>query len=61
MSALQNHVILMFLYSVATALFFSLLWKPRGRERNRFFVVLFLSLFAGGLALAWIMAPFPIR
>jgi hypothetical protein len=51
----------MFFYAVLTGLFFSLLWKNTREERIRFFVVVFASLFIGGIALAWLMYPFPIR
>lgn len=51
----------MFLYALGTALFFALLWKHEKRERIRFFILIFVALFAGGLALGWIMFPFPIR
>ena len=51
----------MFLYAVATALFFTLLWKQGKRDRIRFFLFVFLSLFFGGIALGWVMYPFPIR
>lgn len=58
---LRQHIVLMFLYALATALFFTLLWKQGRRERIRFFVFVFISLFAGGIALAWVMYPFPLR
>jgi cytochrome bd-type quinol oxidase subunit 2 len=61
MSLLRHHIVLMFLYAVATALFFTLLWKHGRRERIRFFLFVFLSLVAGGMALAWVMYPFPLR
>lgn len=61
MSLLESHVVLMFVYAVVTALFFSLLWKRGKRERIRFFALVFCSLFLGGILLAWIMYPFPIR
>ena len=61
MSVLRHHIVLMFLYAVATALFFTLLWKQGRRERIRFFLFVFLSLFAGGIALAWVMYPFPLK
>ncbi|HKO58543.1 MAG TPA: hypothetical protein VJ276_21940 [Thermoanaerobaculia bacterium] len=61
MSLLRNHVVLMFLYAAATALFFALLWKDEKQERIRFFVRVFVALFVGGLALAWVMYPFPLR
>lgn len=51
----------MFLYAVATALFFALLWKQERRDRIRFFLFVFLSLFFGGVALGWIMMPFPVK
>ncbi|MGZ7078380.1 MAG: hypothetical protein ACXVJT_03105 [Thermoanaerobaculia bacterium] len=54
---LRHHVVLMFLYAVATALFFALLWKQGRRERIRFFLFVFISLFFGGIALAWVMYP----
>ena len=58
---LRNHVVLMFLYAAATALFFSLLWRTERRERIRFFLWMFVSLFLGGIALAWAMYPFPLK
>lgn len=61
MSVLRNHVLLMLFYAIATGTFFALLWKDSRRERIRFFVVVFVSLFIGGLALAWAMYPFPLR
>jgi cytochrome bd-type quinol oxidase subunit 2 len=60
-SLLRNHAVLMFLYAVATAAFFTLLWKHERQERIRFFLFVFLSLFIGGIALGWAMYPFPIR
>lgn len=61
MSFLRSHVVLMLFYAIATGIFFSLLWKTGRRERIRFFLIVFCSLFFGGLALAWIMYPFPLR
>jgi hypothetical protein len=58
---LRNHIVLMFLYAVAAGLFFALLWKSGRQERIRFFWLVFISLFFGGVALAWVMYPFPIR
>lgn len=58
---LRNHIVLMFLYAVATALFFTLLWKTERREQIRFFLFVFLSLFFGGIVLAWVMFPFPLK
>ena len=61
MSLLRTHVVLMFLYAAATALFFALLWKEEKRERVRLFVLIFCSLFLGGIVVGWAMYPFPLR
>ena len=61
MSLLRNHLVLMFLYAVATALFFALLWKEEKREQIKTFVLIFCSLFIGGIIVAWLMFPFPLR
>ncbi len=61
MSLLRNHVVLMFIYALATALFFALLWKEEKRDRIRFFVAVFSALFLGGIILGWMMYPFPLR
>jgi hypothetical protein len=60
-SLLHSHVVLMLIYALATALFFTLLWKSGRSERIRFFLFVFLSLFFGGIALAWVMFPFPLK
>jgi cytochrome bd-type quinol oxidase subunit 2 len=60
-SLLRNHAVLMLLYSLGTAGFFTLLWKQGRSERIRFFLFVFLSLFFGGIALGWAMYPFPLR
>jgi len=51
----------MFFYAVATGVFFTFLWKYERRERIRFFLVVFCSLFLGGIVLSWLMYPFPIK
>jgi hypothetical protein len=61
MSLLRNHIVLMFIYAVMTGIYFALLWKHTRRERIRFFLFVFFSLFFGGIALAWLMYPFPLR
>ena len=61
MTVLRNHIILMFLYAVATGLFFALLWRSETRERVRFFIILFLSLMLGGILLGWVMYPAPFK
>lgn len=61
MSLLRSHLVLMFIYAAATGAFFALLWKTTRSERLRTFVIIFLSLFFGGMAVAWAMYPFPLR
>lgn len=61
MSFFRSHVVLMFIYSVATGLFFALLSKETRREQIRFFLFIFCALFIGGIMLAWIMFPFPLH
>ena len=57
---LRQHAVLMFIYAAATAAFFALLWKSGRRERIRSFLIIFCSLFFGGLALGWAMFPLPL-
>ena len=59
MSFLQSHVVLMFFYALATALFFALLWKETKRDRIRTFLVIFSALFFGAIAIGWLMYPAP--
>jgi hypothetical protein len=61
MSILRNHIVLMFLYAAGTGIFFALLWKETHSERIRTFLTIFCSLFIGGIALGWLMFPFPLR
>lgn len=57
----SSHIVLMFVYAVATGLFFALLWKRDRRDRIRLFLTIFCSLFFGGIALGWLMYPFPLK
>ena len=61
MSLLRAHVVLMFLYALATGVFFALLWKEDRRERLRLFLVVFFSLFLGAIVLGWVMYRLPVR
>ena len=61
MSLLRNHIVLMLFYAAACGVFFALLWKQTRAERIRFFFRVFLSLFVGGIILAWVMYPFPLK
>ena len=59
MSLLRTHVVMMFLYAVATAGFFALLWKETRPERIRSFLIIFFSLFLGAIVLGWVMYVLP--
>lgn len=61
MSFFRNHIVLMFLYAVAAGVFFALLWRHERRERIKLFLVIFCALFLGGIAVGWLMFPFPLR
>ncbi|HEX8169473.1 MAG TPA: hypothetical protein VF824_02910 [Thermoanaerobaculia bacterium] len=63
MSLLRHHVVLMFIYAVCAAAYFTLLWKWElaRAERIRFFFFVFGALFVGGIVLGWVMFPFPLR
>lgn len=56
---MRNHITLMFLYALLTAVFFALLWREQKHERIRLFVVIFASLLVGGIVAGWVMYPFP--
>jgi hypothetical protein len=49
----------MVVYSVIVSLFFALLWRRERRERIVLFLQMFAGMVGGGLALAWLMYPFP--
>ena len=59
MRLLQSHFILMVLWSVGVSLYFAFLLKPTSRERIRFFAILLAIMIGGGLAVGWLMYPFP--
>ncbi len=61
MSFLRNHIVLMCVYAGATAAFFSLLWRHERSARIRTFALIFCALFLGGIALGWLMFPFPAK
>lgn len=61
MNPLRSHILLMLIYAVATGVFFAFLWRNEKRDRIRLFLIIFCSLFLGGIALSWLMYPFPMR
>ncbi len=54
-----DHFLIMTVYALLVSAFFALLWREGRRERWKLFGVLFGSLVGGGLAVAWLMYPFP--
>jgi len=54
-----DHFLIMALYALLVSGFFALLWRDGRRERLKLFGVLMGALVLGGLAVAWLMYPFP--
>ena len=54
-----DHFLIMTVYALLVSAFFALLWRQERRERWRLFGLLVASLVLGGLAVAWLMYPFP--
>ena len=54
-----DHFLLMVIYALIISTFFALLWRHERRDRIRMFLQIFLGLVVGGVALAWLMYPFP--
>jgi asparagine N-glycosylation enzyme membrane subunit Stt3 len=54
-----DHFLILTVYAVLVSGFFALLWRESARERRRLFAVLLAALVGGGLAVAWLMYPFP--
>ena len=54
-----DHFLIMTLYALLVSAFFASLWREDGRERWKLFGILVAALVGGGLAVAWLMYPFP--
>lgn len=54
-----DHFLIMAVYAVLVSGFFALLWRESARDRKRLFGLLIAALVGGGLAVAWLMYPFP--
>lgn len=57
----MGQVHLMFVHALILGLFFAFLWKEDRQGRLRLFLQVFLGLFFGGIALAWLMYWFPTK
>ena len=55
----MSHLLLMTLYALLISVFFALLWRRDRGQQLRLFMQLFLGLMLGGLAIGWLMYPFP--
>lgn len=55
----SDHFLIMTLYALLVSAFFALLWRHERRDQWKLFGVLMVSLVLGGLAVAWLMYPFP--
>ena len=56
---MRSHLLHMLLYATLVAAFFAVLLRDGRRARIRFGALLWVVMIGGGLALAWIMYPFP--
>jgi hypothetical protein len=54
-----DHFVIMTLYALLVSAFFALLWRDGRVERWKLFGILMAALVLGGLAVAWLMYPFP--
>ena len=54
-----DHFLIMAVYALLVSGFFALLWRDGASERLRLFGILLAALLLGGLAVAWLMYPFP--
>lgn len=54
-----SHFGLMVVYALIVSVFFALLWRRERGERVKLFLQMFIGMVGGGLALAWLMYPFP--
>jgi hypothetical protein len=54
-----DHFVIMTVYAVLVSSFFALLWRDTRAERWKLFGILMGALVLGGLAVAWLMYPFP--
>jgi len=60
-SLLRSHLVLMFIYAVLTSAFFALLWRSERAQRIRLFIIIFCSIFFGGIVVGWLMFPAPYK
>ncbi len=54
-----SHFGLMVLYASLVSLFFTLLSRRERKDQIRLFLQILVGMVGGGLALSWLMYPFP--
>jgi hypothetical protein len=54
-----DHFLTMVLYALLLSMFLAVLWASNRPARLRLFAKIFGALVIGGLAVAWLMYPFP--
>ena len=58
---MHSHFVLMALFAMFVSLVFSVLAKDTVREQARLGGLMFAGFMLVGLAVAWLMYPFPVR
>ncbi len=54
-----DHFLIMAVYALLVSIFFAFVWRNERRDRLALFAKIFGALIVGGLAVAWLMYPFP--
>jgi len=57
---MASHFLLMVLFSFLVALVFAVLMKDQPRDQLRTGAMIFAGFLLAGLALGWVMFPFPL-
>jgi len=57
---MASHVLLMTLFSSFVSLVFAVLMRDEPREQLKFGLKLFAGFLVAGVALGWLMFPFPL-
>jgi len=58
---MHSHLIVMALFAFFVSLIFAVLAKDTAREQARLGGLMFVGFMLTGLAVAWLMYPFPLR
>jgi hypothetical protein len=59
-NVLQSHFVLMALFAFFVSLVFAVIAKDDPREQLQFGALMFAGFLVSGVALGWIMYPFPV-